>query len=527
MTATLNRSTETFGDDQAMANGSSELPFQLPLELMIDDRDIIRALFDFPEGEERNRYAIEAMKIGILALRHVSGNADVLRQEGDRFIGTLQKTLDGHKSSVQEQIEYKLKEYFDPKDGRFSDRVQRLVAHDGELAQIMKGFIDGENSLFAKTLVSHVGRDSALMKLLDPQHADGVLGMLKQAVEGQLSQHRNHLLREFSLDNKDGALSRLVYELNASNNEIVKELSLNEEGSALNRLVQKVNHAQVTITNEFSLDSETSCLSKLKKELMTVLEAHVETNAEFQEEVKLSLRELTVRRDEQSRSTEHGKTFQRLLCDCIHSQLTASGDIAEFVGDNVGMIANCKTGDVVLQLGCDTTAPGAKIVFEAKEEERYTLTKALAEIEQARKNRSAQVGVFVFSNKVAPSNLSPIARYGCDVVVTWNAEDPVTDSFLWAAIEFARMTCFRSQVEESQYDDFESIEKLIANIEKRIKNLDEIRKCAETSKSSAKRIHSAARKIVKRTILDRKALDGQIARLRNNVIDLKRLSNLS
>jgi hypothetical protein len=523
MSATLNSLSATLGDDRPAESGNGELPFQLPLELLIDDRDIIRALVEYPEGEERNQYAVEAMKIGVLALRHLSGNADVLRHEGDRFIGSLQKTLDGHRQTVQQQIEGKLLEYFDPKSGRFEDRVRRLVAQDGELSRLIKSLIDGENSLFAKTMMAHVGRDSVLMKRLDPQHSDGLLALLKQTVESQLSQQRDHLLREFSLDNKEGALSRLVNELGASNQEIVKELSLNEEDSALNRLVQKVNNAQVTITNEFSLDNETSSLSKLKRELMTVLEAHVETNAEFQEEVKLALRELRVRKEEQSRSTEHGKTFQKHLCDCIHSQLSASGDIAEFVGDSVGIIANCKTGDIVLQLGCDTTAPGAKIVFEAKEEGKYTLNKALAEIEQARKNRSAQVGVFVFSNKVAPANLPPIARYGCDVVVTWNAEDPVTDSYLWAAVEFARMTCFRSNLEESQSEDFATIETLIANIEKRAKKLDEIRKYAETSKSSAKKIHSAATKIIKRAILDRKSLDAQIGRLRRSVADLRQL----
>ncbi len=119
-----------------------------PLELLIDDPEVIRALLEYSEGDARNQYAIEAMKIGVLALRHVGGqvSADVFRREGDRLVGGLQKTFDQHKNTVQEQIEDRLKEYFDPKDGRFTERVQRLVAQDGELSQFLKSYIDGENS---------------------------------------------------------------------------------------------------------------------------------------------------------------------------------------------------------------------------------------------------------------------------------------------------------------------------------------------------------------------------------------------
>jgi hypothetical protein len=129
--------------NHASSNGHGELPFQLLLELVIDDADVIRALCDYPEGDARNRYAAEAMKIGILALRHVGGqvSADRLHNEGDRFIAGLQKALDQHKQTVQEQIETKLKEYFDPNSGRFEERVRRLVAQDGDPSQLMRGLL--------------------------------------------------------------------------------------------------------------------------------------------------------------------------------------------------------------------------------------------------------------------------------------------------------------------------------------------------------------------------------------------------
>src|SRR5262249_53714959 len=137
-----------------------DLPFSIALDLVVTDRDVIAALLPFDEGEDRQRYSLEALKIGVLALRHVGGQAtaDLIQRE----VRGMQQALEQHNKSVHVQLAATLQEYFDPKNGRFSHRVQGLVAQDGELAQLIKGFIDGENSQLAKTLVTHVGRDSDL-----------------------------------------------------------------------------------------------------------------------------------------------------------------------------------------------------------------------------------------------------------------------------------------------------------------------------------------------------------------------------
>jgi len=86
------------------------------------------------------------------------------------------------------------------------------------------------------------------------------------------------------LDNKDGALSRLISELTVESgrlksnltNEvevIVKEFSLEKEDSALSRLMRKVEAAQQTITKEFSLDDDSSALSRLSHVVETAKDA--------------------------------------------------------------------------------------------------------------------------------------------------------------------------------------------------------------------------------------------------------------
>ena len=532
MSTMAQRTSPATNGHHSADTADGDLPIQLPLELLIDDPEIIRALVEYPEGEARNEYAIEAMKIGVLALRHVGGQvgADTIRRENDRLVTSVQKTFDQYTNTFQDRVEIKLKEYFDPKDGRFTDRVQRLLAHDGELSQLIKSFVDGENSLFARTLVTHVGRDSALMKVLDPQQSDGLLTSLRKSVDEQLTRQRDHLVNEFSLDNKEGALARLLSELTTNHGDVgkalqtkidtvIKEFSLNEENSALSRLVQNVTQAQRTITSEFSLDNDTSCLSKLKRELIDLLAVSEKKNQTFQEEVKVSLAKIVTQREEADRSTRHGIAFEDAVCEFLVRQSQHAGDVATPTGSLTGLIKNSRVGDCVIELGPDSAAPGSKIVVEAKEKEGYSLSNAREEIETARKNRGADWGVFVFSKKTAPTSLEPFSRYGNDFVIVWDVEDPTSDVFLKAGVIAARALCFRTERQSAaQQVDFEAIDKAILDIEKRAGNLEEIHKSAETIQSSSK-------KILDRVRIDREALEKQVEILREKVKDLRDLTS--
>jgi hypothetical protein len=51
------------------------------------------------------------------------------------------------------------------------------------------------------------------MQLLDPQASDSLLSTMSTTVSETLTEQRDRILQEFSLDNKSGALARLVVEL--------------------------------------------------------------------------------------------------------------------------------------------------------------------------------------------------------------------------------------------------------------------------------------------------------------------------
>ena len=346
----------------------------LALELTVVDRDTIDELRSYAAGAERELFALNALRIGVLALRQARGrvDADLIRQETARMLAGMQGELAAHAVQMNEKLTSALKEYFDPESGRFHDRVQQLVKPDGELEQLLRRQIGSEDSELAKTLVGHFGRQSPLMKVLDPNESEGLLKALAQTLDTQLAAQRTHVLREFSLDNKEGALARMVNELTTNHGQltealekkietVVSEFSLDKEDSALSRLVRNVDGAQKTIAREFSLDNETSALSRmsemlkdtrqaidsnltldsetsslarLQRELFSILETHTAANKLFQEEVKVALGKMIAKRQEADRSTLHGLAFEEAVCACLEYHAQQTGDVATRTGAN-------------------------------------------------------------------------------------------------------------------------------------------------------------------------------------------------
>ncbi|MBI3837839.1 MAG: hypothetical protein HY288_07890 [Planctomycetia bacterium] len=507
---------------------SVDAPDTLSLQLTIEDRDTIDDLLTYPAGGERELFALNALRIGVLALRQARGriDADLIQRETQRMLSGLEGQLTAHAAQMQDKLAASLKEYFDPQSGRLHERVQQLIKQDGELEQVLRRQIGGEDSELCKTLLGHFGQQSPLMKLLNPSESEGLLMALRQTVESQLTAQRDHVLKEFSLDNKEGALARMIGELTTSHGQltdalqkkidtVVGEFSLDKEDSALNRLVRNVDRAQSTITREFSLDDDDSSLARLRRELMTVLEKHTATNSAFQEEVKIALGKMVARREEAERSTRHGLVFEDAVCQYLEYHAQQTGDIAARTGATTGLIKNSKVGDCVLELGPDSVAPCAKVVVEAKERAGCTLAEARAEIETARKNRDAQIGLFVFSKKTAPSELAEVHRLGNDVFVVWDPEDPTTNLHLKIGLTLARALCIRvEQQTQSQAADYDAITKAVLEIEKQSQFLGEVTTSAETIKSGADKVLERIRKT-------RSSLERQVEILQARIGDLK------
>jgi hypothetical protein len=501
-------STDALTGSLPNATDVEKLPPSLVLELRVDDSDTIAELVRHPAGDPREQFGARALRIGVLALRQARGviDGETIRREGERLIVSLQHTLDGHSARLNDRIASELSRYFDPQGGHLQERLDRLLRKDGELEATLLRHVGGEDSELCKTLASHFGSDSPLMRCLSPDQSKGVFAALREVLEKQLEAQRHHVLSQFSLDNSESALCRFIGELTRRDteltkglhgkiDEVVREFSLDEETSALSRLVRNVDTAQKTITAEFSLDGEQSALSKLKRllentnksidshlslddehsalarlsrEMRKLIDDQGESSRKFQEEVKSTLQSMSVRRAESERSTRHGIEFEEALYQQVQRESQKVNDEAEATGNTTGLIKNCKIGDVVVKLSPDSAAPDARVVVEAKQKEGYTIGEARAEIEVARRNRQAEVGLFVFSKRTAPAGLEPLLRYGNDVFVVWDVDDAASDLYLKTGLTLSRALCVRSHVQkEGATADFASIDTAILEIEKR------------------------------------------------------------
>src|SRR5439155_23627718 len=104
-------------------------------------------------------------------------------------------------------------------------------------------------------------------------------------------------------------------------------------------------------------------------------------------------------------------------------------------------IHKCKTGDHLITLGEATGAPGLRIVVEVKDQD-YKAKKAIAELQEAKKNREAVSGIFVFAKGCEPVEFGNFKRidndYYCSVEKSVLAEGGSLP-FLWAAYELTRV----------------------------------------------------------------------------------------
>ena len=466
--------------------GLIDVDAALLLRVRVTDPEVIAEIRRRAEGPERERYMQEALRLGVLALRMASGHLDTgaIQRAGEKLIGDVRELLAGRATELLGA----LARYFDPKSGVLPQRLEALVKKDGELERIL----GGDESLLARTLAEHLGEDSPLFGLRDE---------IAKSIEAALTQQKEDVLRQFSLDRKDSALSRLVGEISSKQGELRTDVA-----------------AQVqAVVRELSLDHDGSALSRMSKRLLQTVEEVARKNNDFHAEVRATLAELGGRREEADRSTRHGDVFEEAVGQVLAKEAQRLGDVHEACGATTGAIKHCKVGDHVLTLGPESPAPGVAVAVEAKEDRSYDLKRALGESEIARKNRGAQMGIFVCSKKTAPEGLEPLRRYGNHIVVVWDAEDPASDVLVSVAYSMARGLAIREQRAGDETDEAVGcIESATRAIERHVQQADEIRKYAETVQSSGEKIVARAARMRDELIREVSELDAQVGALRKD-----------
>jgi len=537
-------------------NDTARAPHQVELDLIVTDPEVCTELCAREPGEQRNLYALAALRIGVHAMRQAIGTIDAatVREQGTALVYSIREVLTEHASQCTGAIIGSLKSYFDPESGQLVQRLDRLVKKDGEIDILLQQHLSSDSSTVANTLAAHIGEQSPLFKLLSPDQAKGLLATLREVIEIALRTQREQITGHFSLDDETSALSRLVAKVTDSNGQLRKslaedvaqvrnEFSLDNEEGALTRLVKRVESAQQTISDQFSqdnedsamsrmarlletvngtvkgsltLDDENSPLSLLRRQLLEVIEQIEKGNKEFHAEVRETIASFAARKKEKARSTRRGDDFQEAVGLFLDHDANGRGDICERTTNTVGRLPRRKTGDFVLTMGPETIARGGRITVEAKEEQGYDTPKALAELEEARTNRDASIGLFVLSRHVAPEEMEPLARYGNDIIVVWDAEDSLTDVILHAALSLARGLVTRNSVESQKMAaELSELEDAMQRIAKDASGLADIITWSATVEGHGNKIRTKAERLKQDLENQVERLDDHLGRLRH------------
>ena len=133
------------------------------------------------------------------------------------------------------------------------------------------------------------------------------------------------------------------------------------------------------------------------------------------------------------------------------------------------------------------------MVIEAKHDRSYTVAKSLEELETARKNRGASVGLFVMSASHAPAGFPEFARYGSNILMTWDQEDDLTDHRFRAALTAALCLASRKATTADE-GDIQALDRIRIDIEKQLDRLGKVRKSNDNIRSNVEKIEDEIRK---------------------------------
>lgn len=237
------------------------------------------------------------------------------------------------------------------------------------------------------------------------------------------------------------------------------------------------------VLNEFSLDEDGSAMCRLKEMIESAFSG-----------LREALGIKAARAEEAERGHVKGFSFEEDLYQRVAEMGRHFNDETELVRGIQG-IDKSKTGDYVITLGETTGAPGKRIVVEVKDQD-YKSKKAVAELQEAKKNREAVSGIFVCSQACEPVEFGNFKRIDNDFYVTVDKSALAEGGplpFLWAAYEIARVQAVVAVRKEAGGKfDLERIQQHIDGIAAWVPRLAEIITKANTVQKSGEFIETTA-----------------------------------
>jgi hypothetical protein len=477
------------------------------------------ALFGDLDEAQREQLVVDAWSIGLRALHnaHSAAQESKLKDVGEALVSDIDRQLRAHVDQQQATIATVLGHFFDAKDGQVTQRLAAFVDDHGVLARLLDKYLGPQNSVLMEALARQVGESSPLFKKLSLTESDGLVKVLEGQLRVVMDQGHAELVRALDPLAEDGAVARFLRslreELKGADEDRAQQLSAalaalnaNDEGSLLSRLVRETHHARQDVMSAMNPDAPDSPMAILKTSLTKLLQEHAATQTEFakyqqvrqtefEKEVREALARIETKRSQDLKSTRGGLDFEDAVISFVRAATQGAPCVFDITGATAG-VGRCKKGDAVLRFSSESAFAGVGVVFEAKHDASYTVQRAIDELDAARKNRDAAAGVFVMARSHASNVFPGFARFGSNVLVTWDENDPATDAYLHAAVLLGMALVMRSRT-TGDIGDIAALRDIEARIEAELSRLEKMEKHSDAIRKNVDGISDEIRKAQK------------------------------
>jgi hypothetical protein len=294
-------------------------------------------------------------------------------------------------------------------------------------------------SLLTQTQATNEKAARALDELLRQNFADGD-GKLPRTLEkflGDRGQLRSFVTELFDESKRDSAIGRMKTLLGSYFDGDASRLALLLDPTRMN---SPLHHFRAEVSDGFA---------RLNDRL-TAIEAAAAARA-----------------TERSKSAAKGGDFEVLLEGMLADLARGAGDIVDRTGDEAGAVARSKKGDFVLTLNPGLTrGADVRVVVEAKD--RAVSGRAMRdELREAKANRSAAVGLVVFTPAHAPTGIAPFDVRAGDVYCVVDPTAPDVATFE-AAFRLARLLAVATLQEREVEVDAAAIQAALTGIREQL-----------------------------------------------------------
>ncbi|MBF6606001.1 MAG: hypothetical protein IVW53_10510 [Chloroflexi bacterium] len=176
------------------------------------------------------------------------------------------------------------------------------------------------------------------------------------------------------------------------------------------------------------------------------------------------------RATERARSAAKGVDFEDVIEAMLGDLARANGDLLDRTANEAGDVIKSKKGDFVLTVN-EALARGAdlRVVIEAKD--RAISGRAIRdELREAKTNRSAAVGLVVFTPAHAPTGIAPFDIRAGDVYCVIDPAAPEITT-LEAAVRLARLLAVATLVEREVEVDAAAVSAALAGIREQLETI--------------------------------------------------------